>query len=205
MWENMVGRSLPFWQRYMPMLHRHLPDLSDVGAEQFYRAVNRVTPSFIRVEADEVTYNYHIMLRFELERRLFAGELAVAELPAAWNSLSEKLLGLTPTSDRVGVLQDVHWSGGAFGYFPSYCLGNMIAAQLWFTVRKLYPELDDDFSKGDFSRLLGWLRTQIHEQGRRYEALELVHRVTGEELTPKYLLRYLHERYAPLYLATGPA
>jgi carboxypeptidase Taq len=145
--------------------------LAAVSPAELYLAVNEVAPTLIRVDSDEVHYNLHILLRFELERRLFAGELAVSDLPAAWNALSEKLLGLTPTSDRVGVLQDVHWSGGAFGYFPSYCLGNMIAAQLWFTVRKLYPELDDDFAKGDFTRLLGWLRTHIHEQGRRYEAL----------------------------------
>ena len=201
LWENQVSRSPAFWRFFEPIFREKFPaQLADVSSADLYLAVNEVAPTLIRVDSDEVHYNLHILLRFELERRLFAGELAVADLPSAWNALSEKLLGLTPTSDRVGVLQDVHWSGGAFGYFPSYCLGNMIAAQLWFTVRKLYPELDDDFAKGDFTRLLGWLRTHIHEQGRRYEPLELVRRVTGEELTPKYLLRYLQERYAPLYL-----
>lgn len=202
LWENQVSRSRPFWQFFEPRFREKFPtQLAAVSSDDLYLAVNEVAPTLIRVDSDEVHYNLHILLRFELERRLFAGELAVADLPAAWNALSEKLLGLTPTSDRVGVLQDVHWSSGSFGYFPSYCLGNMIAAQLWFRVRNVYPDLDDDFAKGDFSRLLGWLRTQIHEQGRRYEALELVRRVTGEELTPKYLLRYLQERYAPLYLA----
>jgi len=201
LWENQVSRSRAFWRFFEPRFREQFPaQLAAVSSDDLYLAMNEVAPTLIRVDSDEVHYNLHILLRFELERRLFAGELAVADLPAAWNKLSHELLGLTPSSDRVGVLQDVHWSGGAFGYFPSYCLGNMIAAQLWFTVRNQYPELDTEFEAGNFSRLLGWLRTQIHEQGRRYEALELVRRVTGEELTPKYLLRYLNERYAPLYL-----
>ena len=201
LWENQVSRSRAFWRFFEPRFREKFPaQLAAVSSDELYLAVNEVAPTLIRVDSDEVHYNLHILLRFELERRLFAGELAVADLPAAWNTLSKELLGLNPESDRTGVLQDVHWSGGAFGYFPSYCLGNMIAAQLWFTVLAQYPDLDADFAAGDFSRLLGWLRTQIHEQGRRYEALELVRRVTGEELTPKHLLRYLHERYSPLYL-----
>ena len=201
LWENQVSLSREFWKFFEPRFREKFSaQLASVSSEELYLAVNEVAPTLIRVDSDEVHYNLHILLRFELERRLFAGELAVRELPAAWNALSQELLGLTPTSDKVGVLQDVHWSGGAFGYFPSYCLGNMIAAQLWFTVRARFPQLDAEFEKGDFTRLLGWLRSQIHDQGRRYETLELVRRVTGEELTPKYLLRYLEERYAPLYL-----
>jgi carboxypeptidase Taq len=201
LWENQVSRSRAFWAFFEPRFREKFPaQLAAVTSEELYLAVNEVAPTLIRVDSDEVHYNLHIILRFEIERRLFSGELSVADLPAAWNGLSQELLGLTPTSDKVGVLQDVHWSGGAFGYFPSYCLGNMMAAQLWYSVRAKYPELDTDFEKGDFSRLLGWLRTEIHEQGRRYEMGELVRRVTGEELTPKYLLRYLQERYAPLYL-----
>ncbi|HEY9248298.1 MAG TPA: carboxypeptidase M32 [Rariglobus sp.] len=201
LWENQVSRSRPFWTFFEPRFRETFPaQLAAVSSDELYLAVNEVSPTLIRVDSDEVHYNLHILLRFELERRLFAGELAVRDLPAAWNALSAELLGLTPPSDKQGVLQDVHWSGGAFGYFPSYCLGNMIAAQLWFTVRREFPELDADFEKGDFSRLLGWLRANIHGQGRRHETLELVRRVTGEALTPKYLLRYLQERYAPLYL-----
>ncbi|HTJ78261.1 MAG TPA: carboxypeptidase M32 [Rariglobus sp.] len=201
LWENQVSRSRAFWAFFEPRFRDKFSiQLAAVSSEELYLAVNEVAPTLIRVDSDEVHYNLHVMLRFELERRLFAGELAVADLPAAWNALSQELLGLTPTSDKVGVLQDVHWSGGAFGYFPSYCLGNMIAAQLWFTVLKTLPDLEADFKKGDFSRLLGWLRINIHEQGRRYDTLALVKQVTGEELTPKYLLRYLQERYAPLYL-----
>jgi carboxypeptidase Taq len=201
LWENQVSRSRAFWTFFEPRFREKFPaQLAAVSSEELYLAVNEVAPTLIRVDSDEVHYNLHIILRFEIEQRLFSGELAVRDLPAAWNALSRELLGLEPTSDRTGVLQDVHWSGGAFGYFPSYCLGNMMAAQLWFTVRAKFPGLDADFEKGDFSRLLGWLRTEIHEQGRRYEMRELVRRVTGEELSPKYLLRYLQERYAPLYL-----
>ena len=202
LWENQVSRSRAFWAFFEPRFREKFPaQLSAVSSEELYLAVNEVAPTLIRVDSDEVHYNLHILLRFELEQRLFGGELAVADLPAAWNALSQELLGLAPPSDKQGVLQDVHWSGGAFGYFPSYCLGNMIAAQLWFTVLKTLPGLETDFEKGDFSRLLGWLRTHIHEQGRRYDTLALVRNVTGEELTPKYLLRYLQERYAPLYLS----
>lgn len=201
LWENQVSRSRAFWAFFEPRFREKFPtQLAAVSSEELYLAVNEVAPTLIRVDSDEVHYNLHVILRFEIERRLFSGELAVNDLPAAWNALSQEMLGLTPVVDKQGVLQDVHWSGGAFGYFPSYCLGNMMAAQLWFTVRGVYPDLDADFAKGDFSRLLGWLRTNIHEQGRRYDTLELVRRVTGEELTPKYLLRYLQERYAPLYL-----
>ncbi|HEY8932694.1 MAG TPA: carboxypeptidase M32 [Rariglobus sp.] len=203
MWENQVARSQAFWKHFEPRLRELAPDnLAGVSSEQLHLAMNAVEPTLIRVDADEVHYNLHVMLRFELERRLFAGELTVAGLPAAWNALSQELLGLTPPSDKLGVLQDVHWSGGAFGYFPSYCLGNMIAAQFWFTVRAAQPGMDADFERGDFSRLLGWLRKNVHEQGRRFDTRELVRQVTGEELTPKHLLRYLHERYAPLYLKT---
>jgi carboxypeptidase Taq len=162
-------------------------------------AVNAVAPTPIRLDADEVTYNLHIILRFELEKRLFAGTLAVADLPAAWNALARDLLGLTPPDDRAGVLQDVHWSGGMFGYFPSYCLGNMMAAQLWYKAHADLPGLEEDFARGDFTRLLGWLRRHIHEQGKRHDTQELIKVVTGEALTPQYLLRYLRERYLPLY------
>lgn len=201
LWENQVARGREFWAFFEPRFREKFPaQLAAVSSEELYLAVNEVAPTLIRVDADEVHYNLHILLRFELEKRLFRGDLAVADLPAAWNALSRELLGLEPTSDKVGALQDVHWSGGAFGYFPSYCLGNMIAAQLWFAVRAALPGLGDDFARGDFSRLLGWLRTNIHEQGRRHDTLALVRIVTGEELSPKYLLRYLQERYAPLYL-----
>lgn len=200
LWENQVARGRPFWRHFEPRFRALFPrQLAGVSSEELYLAVNAVEPTLIRVESDEIHYNLHILLRFDIERRLFSGELAVTDLPAAWNALSQELLGLTPGNDREGVLQDVHWSGGAFGYFPSYCLGNMIAAQLWVAAKARLPALEEDFARGEFSRLLGWLRTQIHTQGRRFDARALVREVTGTELSPQPLLAYLRERYLPLY------
>ncbi len=171
-----------------------------VSSDELYLAINAVEPTLIRVDADEVTYNLHIILRFELERKLFAGELAVKDLPEAWRTAAKELLGLEPANDREGVLQDVHWSDGAFGYFPSYCLGNMLAAQLWYRARALRPDLEEEFARGEFGWLLGWLRETVHAQGRRYALPELVRRATGEELSPQALMRYLRERYGELNL-----
>lgn len=201
LWENQVARSRGFWRFFEPRLRELFPaQTAGVSGEALYRAINAVEPTLIRVDADEVTYNLHIVLRFEIERRLFSGELAVAELPAAWRGASAELVGLVPADDRTGVLQDVHWSDGAFGYFPSYCLGNMVAAQLWYRALALRPELEADFARGDFSWLLGWLRKEVHARGRREELPALVRRVTGEELSPRALVRYLRERYGGLYL-----
>jgi carboxypeptidase Taq len=201
MWENQVARSRGFWRYFEPRFRALFPaQTSAVSADELYLAINAVQPTMIRVDADEVTYNLHIILRFELEQKLFTGELAVRDLPAAWNAAAQGLLGSAPANNREGVLQDVHWSGGAFGYFPSYCLGNMLAAQLWYRVLALRPELEEDFARGDFSWLLGWLQREVHAQGRRHDLLELARRVTGEELSPRPLLRYLRERYGALYL-----
>jgi carboxypeptidase Taq len=201
LWENQVARSRPFWRFFEPLFREMFSaQLGAVSSDELHLAVNAVRPTLIRVDADEVTYNLHIILRFEIEKRLFAGTLAVADLPAAWNALAQELLGLTPANDSEGVLQDVHWAAGMFGYFPSYCLGNMMAAQFWYKAQGDLPGLDDDFARGDFSRLLGWLRRNIHEQGRRHDTQELVKVVTGEPLSPKHLLRYLRERYGALYL-----
>lgn len=200
LWENQVARSRGFWRHFEPRWRALFPEqTAGVGSEDLYLGVNAVEPTLIRVDADEVTYNLHIVLRFEIERRLFSGELAVPDLPAAWRTASRELIGLEPGTDREGVLQDVHWSDGAFGYFPSYCLGNMIAAQIWYRVLSLRPKLEEDFAGGDFSWLLDWLRENIHRQGRRYGTLELVKRATGEELSPQHLVRYLKERYGTLY------
>lgn len=200
MWENQVGRSQAFWTHFEPRFRELFgPQLKGISSAELHRAINAVRPTFIRVESDEVHYNLHIILRFELEKRLFSGDLAVRDLPAAWSDLSAELLGRRPPSDREGVLQDVHWSGGAFGYFPSYCLGNMIAAQNWAAAQRALPGLEADFARGEFSRLLGWLREKVHTEGRRYPALELVRRVTGEPLSPQPLLAYLEQRYGDLY------
>ena len=200
LWENQVARSRGFWRCFEPRLRELFPvPMQTVSSEDFYLSTNAVAPTLIRIEADEVTYNLHIILRFELEKKLFAGTLAVADLPAAWNAASRELLGLEPANDREGVLQDVHWSDGAFGYFPSYCIGNMMAAQLWYHVLTLRPELEEDFVRGDFSWLLNWLHVNIHAHGRRHDTLALVQRATGQPLSPKFLIRYLKERYSPLY------
>jgi carboxypeptidase Taq len=202
LWENQVARSRGFWRHFEPRFRALFPaQTGGVSADELYLAINAVVPTLIRVDADEVTYNLHVILRFEIERRLFAGTLAVRDLPAAWTAAAQELLGLTPGSDREGVLQDVHWSGGAFGYFPSYCLGNMMAAQLWYRALALRPDLEADFARGDFTWLLGWLRREVHAAGRRHELPELVRRVTGAAFSPQPLLRYLRERYGPLFPA----
>ena len=200
LWENQVARSRGFWRRFEPSFREKFPaQTAGISSEELYLAINAVAPTLIRVDADEVTYNLHIILRFELEKKLFTGELAVTDLPTAWRASAESLLGLTPPTDREGVLQDIHWSDGAFGYFPSYCLGNMMAAQLWYRILALRPKIEEEFAQGDFTWLLKWLRENIHSQGRRYDLLELTKRVTGEELSPRHLMRYLKERYGALY------
>ena len=200
LWENQVGRSRGFWRHFEPRYRAAFPEqLKAVSSEELYLAINAVAPTLIRTESDEVTYNLHIVLRFEVEKKLFAGTLAVADLPKTWNALSRELLGLEPAKDSEGVLQDVHWSDGGFGYFPSYCIGNMVAAQLWAHMLKLRPELEEDFARGDFSWLLDWLRQNIHSQGRRLDTLALVKQATGEPLSPKHLLAYLKNRYGTLY------
>lgn len=201
LWENQVARSRGFWRHFGPRWRARFPaQTAGLSEDDLHLAVNAVEPTPIRVDADEVTYNLHILLRFDLERRLFAGELAVRDLPGAWREAARDLLGLEPRSDREGVLQDVHWSDGSFGYFPSYCLGNMMAAQLWQRVQAGRPGWEEDLARGDFGWLLDWLRTQIHSQGRRVPALELLRRATGRELSPQPLLSYLGQRYGELYL-----
>jgi carboxypeptidase Taq len=200
LWENQIARSRGFWRHFEPRWRQLFgSQAATVDADELYLAVNAVEPTLIRVDADEVTYNLHIILRFELEQRLFSGELRVADLPSAWRAASRELVGLEPANDREGVLQDVHWSDGAFGYFPSYCLGNMIAAQLWHRMQEVRTDLDTDFAKGDFSWVLRWLRENIHAHGRRFGTMELIKRATGEELSPRHLIAYLRERYGELY------
>ena len=201
LWENQVSRSRGFWRHFEPKFRELFPrQMAGVTSDELYLAINAVEPTLIRVDADEVTYNLHIILRFELEQKLFSGALAVRDLPEAWKSASRDLLGLEPANDREGVLQDVHWSDGAFGYFPSYCLGNMMAAQLWYRLLQLRPNLEEEFARGDFSWLLGWLNENVHAHGRRYELPELVRRATGGELSPSPLIAYLKQRYGVLYL-----
>ncbi|HZZ57915.1 MAG TPA: carboxypeptidase M32 [Opitutaceae bacterium] len=201
LWENQVGRSRGFWKFFEPRARAVAPQaLEGLTSDDLFRAVNRVKLSSIRVEADEVTYNLHVILRFEMERRLFAGKLAVKDLPAAWRAAAAEIIGLEPASDKEGVLQDVHWSGGMFGYFPSYTIGNMMASQLWYAALAERPALEEDFARGEFGWLLSWLRSKVHSEGRKQDGLALIQKVTGKPLTPQPLLRYLRERYGALYL-----
>jgi carboxypeptidase Taq len=200
MWENSVGRSRPFWEAMYPRAQKLFPEaLSGVKLDQFYFAINDVKPSLIRVEADEVTYNLHIMLRFEIEHALFRGDLKAEDIPGAWNEKFHSYLGLTPPDDRVGCLQDVHWSAGLIGYFPSYALGNLYAAQFFAQADKDLGGVADKFRKGSFGELRTWLKEKIHVHGRRFPAPELVQKVTGKPLSPEPFLKYLREKFYPLY------
>ena len=195
LWENLVGRSRPFWEHFFPRLQAKCPALTTVTLEQFYRAINQVRPSFIRVEADEATYNLHVMLRVELELALIDGSLEVAELPDAWNARMQEYLGLTPPDAAKGVLQDIHWSAGLFGYFATYTLGNVIAAQLWQRFASAHPARDEDMRGGSFEALLAWLRRELHQHGRKFEPQELVQRITGSPIDPEPYLQYLEAKY----------
>jgi len=201
LWENLVGRSRPFWSRYFADLQAAFPQsLGDVKAEQWYRAINKVSPSLIRVEADEVTYNLHILLRFEMELDLLSGDLSVADAPAAWNAKMEQYLGLTPPDDARGILQDVHWSGGSIGYFPTYTIGNILSVQLWEkAAADLGGTLSGQIERGEFAPLLGWLRENIHQWGRKYRPADLVQRVIGGPLDTAPYLRYLQTKFGEIY------
>ena len=200
LWENLVGRSWPFWQRYYPRLKKYFPSqLGDVEARAFYEAVNAVEPSFIRVEADEATYNLHIMLRLELEIALMEGKLDAQDAPAVWNGKFQEYLGITPPDDSKGILQDVHWSFGGFGYFPTYALGNLVSAQLWSVMENDIPALDEKINQARFNDILEWLRANVHTHGGKYEPQELVRKVTGSPISPEPYLRYLENKYADIY------
>jgi len=200
MWENLVGRSLPFWEHFFPAFKKAFPSqLDGVGVKAFYKAINKVEPSLIRVNADEATYNLHIMLRLELEIAMVEGKIAIKDLPEIWNTKMQEYLGVTPPNDAKGVLQDIHWSGGMIGYFSTYALGNLISAQLWEKINKDIKNLDDHIRKGDFNQLLGWLRTNIHQHGHKYDPQVLVENVTGSKITPEPYVRYLTEKYSEIY------
>lgn len=197
LWENLVGRSPAFWQHFFPRARAHFPGvLDDVTEREWVAAANDIRPSPIRVEADEATYNLHILLRFELEQALVSGALKPADVGEAWDARLRDLLGITPDNAAVGCLQDVHWAAGLFGYFPTYALGNLIASQLFEAARAELGDLDDDFSRGEFSRLRDWLRRNVHRHGQRYSARELVQRATGAPLSADALLRHLHAKAA---------
>jgi len=200
MWENLVGRSLPFWEYFYPEFKARFPkQLAHVGLKDFYKAINKVQPSFIRVEADEATYNLHVMLRLEMEIGMVEGKVAVKDLPEIWNTKMREYLGITPPNDAQGVLQDIHWSGGAIGYFSTYALGNLVSAQIWEKIKADLPDLDEQIRKGNFETLLGWLRTNLHVHGRKYEPQEMVKKITGSNIDSAAYVRYLTKKFGDIY------
>lgn len=199
-WENIIGRSYSFWSCYYGELQKAFPEqLKDMPLEEFYRAINKVEPSLIRVEADEVTYNLHIMIRYEIEKALINREIKVSDLPEIWNKKMEEYLGVVPPNDAKGVLQDIHWAGGSFGYFPSYSLGNIYSAQLYNAARRDIKDFDQLISRGDLIKIKEWLGEKVHKHGKLLEPGEILKAVTGEEINSSYLVEYLEKKYKEIY------
>lgn len=199
LWENFVARSAGFWKHFYPTAQAFFPALAGVGEKDFVAAVNKVEPGFIRVQADEVTYNLHVLARFQLELALFRGEVSVDDLPEAWQAAYRELLGIAPKDVASGAMQDVHWSAGLFGYFPTYTLGNLYAAMFYTKAKEDLGDLEAQFAAGDFASLLGWLRENIHTNGRRYSAPRLVREVTGRDLDPSDLITHLETKFSRVY------
>lgn len=200
MWERIIGSSRPFWKYFYPKLQKEFPTpYKAIPFDQFYQIINSVEPSYIRTEADEVTYNLHIIIRFELEKALIEGVLKPKDLPTAWNKKVEEYLGIKVKTDTLGALQDVHWSAGLFGYFPTYTFGNLYSAQFFNAMKKELPTITKDFEKGNFKNAVNWLRKNIHEHGKIHTASALVKKVTGEELNSSHFTNYLEEKYKDIY------
>ncbi len=200
MYENLLGRSYDFWVYFYPQLQdRFKTQLGNVDLDTFYNGINKVEPSLVRVEADEATYNLHIMLRLELEIALMEGKLKVADLPEAWNDRMKDYLGVVPPNDADGVLQDVHWSSGIFGYFPTYALGNLVSNQLWEKINQDIPELSSQIQNGNFAELLAWLRENVHRHGAKFKPQHLVKRIVGSKIAPEAYLKYLNDKFGAIY------
>ena len=200
MWENLVGRSRPFWQHYFPLVQEAFPaQMNGLDAEGFYRGVNRVKPSLIRIDADEATYNLHIILRFELEQEMITGRLSAADVTEAWDAKMMEYLGVEVPDVADGALQDTHWAGGAIGYFSTYALGNVVSAQLWQRISDEIPDVYDQIGRGEFGQLREWLREHVHQHGRKYMPQELLQRVVGSKMDPKPLLAYLRGKLGEIY------
>ena len=200
LWENLVGRSREFWTFFYPSLEMLFPEyLADVSLEDFYRGINKVEPTMIRVEADEATYNLHIMLRLEIEIGLMEGTIEVKDLPEIWNAKMEDYLGVTPPDDSQGVLQDIHWSGGMVGYFPTYALGNLASVQLWDKMLEEHPAIPDQIAKGKFDTILVWMREHVHQYGSKFEPQEIMLKATGSKITPEPYMAYLKTKYGEIY------
>jgi carboxypeptidase Taq len=200
LWENNVGRSKAFWQHFYPELQQHFPvQFQNVSLDQFYKGINKVQPSFIRTEADEITYHFHVYIRYELEKRLIDGSLSVDDIPAYWNEMYAKYLGVTVPDDKKGCLQDVHWSHGSFGYFPTYSLGSFYAAQFFDAASRQIENIENKIASGNTLLLLQFLRQQIHSKGRYYTSEELCQAVTGEGLNVRHFTSYLLQKYTSIY------
>lgn len=199
LWENMIGRSHAFWQWCLPEAVKVFPQLAEFSVEQIYQDLNRVAPSLIRIEADEATYNLHILIRFELERELIDGNLACEDLPQAWSDRYQSYLGIRPTNHSEGVMQDVHWAAGLIGYFPTYTLGNIFAGQLMVAAEQELGELDGMISQGDFRPLLEWLRAKVHRHGRCFKPTLLISNACHAPLSSRPLMDYLEKKLKPLY------
>jgi carboxypeptidase Taq len=196
-WETCIGRCLPFWEHFYPLLKKQIPKiLKNISLTQFYGAINHAEPSFIRVEADELTYCLHVILRFEIEKKLISGELQVVDLPREWNKQMKELLGICPPNDALGCLQDIHWSLGEFGYFPTYALGNLMAAQLFATFTKTHPNWEDEMASGNLQFVREWLKKQVHQRGKLYDMEKLTKKVTGHPFSEKAYCAYLRKKYA---------
>jgi carboxypeptidase Taq len=203
MWENVIGRSRPFWACFYPQLRGAFPSLESVPLDTFWRAINKVQPSLIRVDADEVTYNLHIVLRFELERDLLAGRLHLRDLPDAFDERMRSYLGIDPPDVVQGVLQDVHWADASFGYFPTYALGNVASVQIWERARSELPDVEGDLERGELGPLREWLRERLHRYGRSFPPAETLERAAGGPLDPGPYIRYLRTKLSELAAAGG--
>lgn len=200
LWENNVGRSLPFWKYHFTLLHDFFPQqFARITPAHFHKGINKVQSSLIRTEADEITYHFHVIIRYELEKLLLEGTIGTREIPAAWNELYQRYLGVKVPDDKSGCLQDVHWSHGSFGYFPTYSLGSLYAAQLYSTAEKQLPSLEEDIAGGRTNTLLNWLRAGIHAQGRKFTSAELCENITGEPLNSKYFVYYIVTKFSGIY------
>jgi carboxypeptidase Taq len=200
LWENCVGRGLPFWTHFYPILQARFPEqLGGVRLDAFYAGMNKVQPSLIRTEADELTYHFHVMIRYEIEKGLMEDSISIEDLPEIWRAKYQQYLGITPPDDVQGILQDVHWSHGSFGYFPTYSLGSFYAAQFWEEANGQLPGLREQITAGDFKPLLHWLRVGIHQYGRRHRSEELCRQLTGRGLDISAFIRYATEKYSDIY------
>jgi carboxypeptidase Taq len=202
LWENVVGRSIPFWRWFYPRLQETFPEhLGDISLDRFQREVNRPRRGFIRVDADETSYGLHVILRFELEQELLSGRLAVKDLPEAWNARFEELMGIAVPNDSVGVLQDSHWAAGLFGYFPTYLLGSVLSVQIWERAKEAIPDVEEQIGHGEFSELHGWLRDNLYALGSKFTPAETIERVVGGPIDPQPYLRYLRAKLSTLTAA----